>query len=295
MKPIRLFWWSPARSLRLIKPELETNMPAWMRLGAQTRRPFNNFGDELSPLLVKAITGREVRWAPPRNADLVSVGSVIELAGRFPSSAAVWGTGLRGEIDAATAEKFRTNLGPMLAVRGPGTRRCLGLGLETPLGDPGLLSDRIVSRKRRVSQRQLLIPHFTTWNSSKGRTFLARAKSRGFSILPPSLHPLEVLNAISEASFVLSSSLHGVIVAHSLGIPTRLLAVGGKPGQEPNWKYVDYFASIGAQYEVEPWTVISDDVLLALSTEKASVSRETIMYKCQELGSGLEKALRSIV
>lgn len=295
MKPVRLFWWSPMRSPRLLKPELESNLSAWMRLGSSTRRPFRNFGDELSPLLVTAVSGRPVEWTPPRKADLVSVGSVFELAGKHPSGAAVWGTGLRGEPRADVATKVLQNLGEIVAVRGPRTREALSLAPQTPLGDPGLLSYLLVKPNTVLKSRRVFVPHFTTWNSREGRALLAKARSRGFDIIKPSLPPLEVLRCIAGANFVLSSSLHGVIVAHSLGVPASLLTVGGKAGQEPEWKFRDYFESIGASFEVEPWAILDDDKMLDDSAERALSMAEQLHSTAQILGTKLATVLKGAI
>lgn len=291
MKPIRLFWWSPVRSPRLLKPELERNLGAWIRLGNATRRPFLNFGDELSPLIVSAVTGRRVEWATPARAELVSVGSVFELAGRYPSCAAVWGTGLRGEPDTAVSAKFLQNLGNVLAVRGPRTRAALSLSSETVLGDPGLLAYMLVSSGRATNKRKVFIPHFTTWNSREGLGLLGKARSQGFEVIEPSRPPIEVIRAVAGASFVISSSLHGVIVAHSLGIPASLLAVGGRAGHEPDWKFKDYFESIEATFSVEPWGVFNDEKLMERSIERASAAKQELQAKAQMLGTKLEAVL----
>lgn len=292
MRSIRLFWWSPMRSPRLLKPELQTNLGAWMQLGAATRRPFLNFGDELSPLIVEAVSGRRVKWAAPREAEIVSVGSVLELAGRYPSSAAVWGTGLRGDPGTELAGRFRQNLGNVLAVRGPKTRTALSLSAETPIGDPGLLAYRLVDRERPSKERKVFVPHFTTWNSRAGLALLAKAKVGGFEIIQPSRSPLDVMRSIAGASFVMSSSLHGLIVAHSLGVPASLMAVGGKPGREPDWKFMDYFESIGADFAVEPWTVFDDTKLLKQTMERASSASEAIYSRAQSMGTKLAAALQ---
>lgn len=292
MKPLKLFWWSPVRSVRLLKPEIETNLSSWRRLGAKTRRPFLNFGDELSPLIVESVSGRKVQWASPRAAEIVSVGSVLELAGRYPSSAAVWGTGLRAAPEPATAIRFVENLGNVLAVRGPRTRSALRLGDDVALGDPGLLAERLVKRQAPRHERKVFVPHFTTWNSREGLRLLGKASGRGFEIVPPSLPPMAVMAAIADASFVMSSSLHGVIVAHSLGVPTRLLEVGGRPGNEPDWKFMDYFASLGSDYGAEPWSVFDDAKALAGSMEHGTAKCEEIQDSARSLGSRLADVLK---
>jgi hypothetical protein len=63
----------------------------------------------------------------------------------------------------------------------------------------------------------------------------------------PNQHPVEVVRAIGGAPIVYTSSLHGLIVADALGVPAALLRFSGpKLSGEPEFKYVDYFESVGS-------------------------------------------------
>ena len=258
MSALRLYWWSPQRSLRRLAPEIKHNSVAWMHLAKLTGRPLKNFGDELSPVILEAVTGRPVVWSPAHRADIIGIGSIFELASQMPTSAAVWGTGIRGPFTETQAELLRSRVGPILAIRGPRSRSELRLPASTPIGDPGLLSPMLVDANRRQTNETIVIPHFSAWNSAEGRRRLARLETSGMSIVPPSLAPLEVLQRISRARFVVSSSLHGVIVAHSLGVPTQLLINTSTSNPEPLFKYEDYFASLNSEVHYCSYEQMSD-------------------------------------
>ncbi|GAA3896079.1 polysaccharide pyruvyl transferase family protein [Leifsonia kafniensis] len=293
MKTTKLFWWSPRRALRLVLPEVRHNSAAWLHLGRETKRPLFNFGDELSPLIVQAISGRKVEWSAAHSADMVAVGSVFELATRTASSAAVWGTGLRANTDAEGAERLLNNIGPILAVRGPNTRSALRLTETTPLGDPGLLATRLIDRARDCSDSTLVIPHFSAWNSRHGRRQIMQLRTLGFQIAQPSLEPMDMIGRIARARFVLSSSLHGVVIAHALGVPTQLLVNSTTSVREPMWKYHDYFASLGSAVNTLEFDCLED----ARAVDQAFVARESDAASLQDaagtLAAELESALRT--
>lgn len=293
MKSIKLFWWAPRRALTLLLPEVRHNSAAWLHLGKMTGRPLLNFGDELSPLIVKAVSGRNVEWSPAAAAELVAIGSVFELAARVPNSAAVWGTGIRADCDADRAEEIRASVGPILAVRGPNTRSALRLAEDTPLGDPGLLATRLVDRVRDLNDAPLVIPHFSAWNSGHGRAQVAQLKALSFQIAPPSLEPMEMIRRIAGARFVLSSSLHGVVIAHALGVPTQLLVNSATSVREPMWKYHDYFESLGSTVNTLAFDQLIDSDAVDQSFQAREADASALQVEAGSLASSLEVELRA--
>jgi pyruvyltransferase len=54
----------------------------------------------------------------------------------------------------------------------------------------------------------------------------------------------EIVQKITESKFVISTSLHGLVIAESFGIPARLLRM---TQNEPLFKYADYYLGTGRQ------------------------------------------------
>ena len=285
-----LFWWAPRRSVALLRPEARPNGRAWARLALRSGRPLLNFGDELSRHVVSEVAGLPVRWRRAAQADLVSIGSIFELAARDPGRAAIWGTGLREEPAAEVAARMLANVGPVLAVRGPRTRAALGLPPDLPLGDPGLLAFRHVTRSPQP-RGMLVIPHFTQWNHAAGRRQIAGAARAGFTVVDPSQSPARVLAEIARASFVTSASLHGVIVAHALGVPAELVRDTGS--KEPTWKYEDYAASLDFPLTWSTWEDLRQPATVDRLKNRSSDHAPRIAARAHELGDGLVRALRS--
>lgn len=247
-KNIHAYWWSPIRSLRNLYPEVTENPLLWARLGVRTGRPFVNFGDELAKHVLEYATGAKVSWSAPGKADIISIGSIMQLFLKRPGHAVVWGTGVRVP-DPRTASRVR-EIGEarFLAVRGPRSKADLGLAVGLPIGDPGLIASSLIEKSRlRRTKGNSFIPHFRAWNSQGGRAEISEMRKAGFRILPPTMRPLTMIREIAQSDYVVSSSLHGVIVAHSVGTPTQLVGVG-QNDTEPSFKFLDYFESIGVPY-----------------------------------------------
>jgi pyruvyltransferase len=196
------------------------------------RRRVNNFGDLIGPLLVREILHR--RGIDPgkgrRGGRLLTVGSILHFA---RSGDTVWGSGINGKV-LALRPGLRLDV---RAVRGPVTQRLLGeRGIEAPsvYGDPGLLWGTFWPRDSyRTGERRrvAIVPNLHDWPHHRGDP---RAISpRG------DVH--RIIGQIAGSDLVVASSLHGLVVAESFGIPARLV----RPGTEPLLKYCDYYEGTG--------------------------------------------------
>ena len=154
-----------------------------------------------------------------------------------------WGCGWRGNwLDSTLLEQVDIH-----AVRGPLTHRRFKLGDNIPQGDPGLLTPWLCPHEPNDHGRSIVIPHFrrTYALSASERcrrsgcemlvptqvrfddTPHVRRKLRahietfyGHTVLSidcPTL--MEAVAQIAGASFVLTGSLHGAILAQAFGVP----------------------------------------------------------------------------
>jgi pyruvyltransferase len=211
------------------------------------RRPVDNFGDLLGPLIVAELVRREGLAEPDAPRRLVSVGSIMRMA---RDGDTVWGTGVNGKTMGEPLPASRLDV---RAVRGPLTRDHLaGCGITAPevYGDPGLLVGRLWPREQlaraELARDALVVPNLHDLPSVAGRS----------DAVNPTDPVWDVLAAIASARFVVGSSLHGVIVAESFGIPARLV----RSSTEPRFKYEDYYRGTGRDaFE------IADDVDTALA------------------------------
>lgn len=247
---MRLFWWAPLRDPRALWAEGRTDACTWARVVAHGGLPFYNFGDALSPIVVRSL-GLSVTWSRLDRANLTAIGSLLDLYKYVDSSpdALVWGSGLRGPQTEGERAVILAKVGRFLAVRGPMTRRGLGLPEGTPVGDPGILAPLAFDgRAPARSTAPAVLPHYRAWSSASSRSEIAALRALGFTVIQPNLSAEKVVQKIRACSRLYTSSLHGAIIADSFGIPAAMLSFSGPPlSGESEFKYRDYFESVGGE------------------------------------------------
>lgn len=196
-----------------------------------------NFGDALTPWLLRKMTGRVPEFAhpdDPRHKYFV-VGSTVSYV---RDNATVWGAGiLRHDDDASPAATYRS-------VRGPLTRRAvLRAGGRCPevYGDPALLLPRFHQPAvAPPTGRVALVAHYADLPR-----VAALAPADDDVMLVDIQSSIEaVIDELARADVVASSSLHGVVVAHAYGVPAVWVTFG-EPRRADAAKFEDHFLSVG--------------------------------------------------
>ena len=220
---------------------------------------FGNFGDDASPLLVTKLTGIESRRVFPGDKKLLAIGSILH---RAKDGDIVWGSGLKSE-DALDEHPGGNIL--VTAVRGPKTLKVLekagwDISNVKEMFDPGVLlkhlyADRLakydVSKNNRLGKIRI-VPHF------KDELVFKRQRPDLLKhFISPDGDPLRILESMLGAELVVSSSLHGIIFAESLGIPAVWLS---SPGGEAQFKYLDYYEGT-SRFGIEPAETIADALI----------------------------------
>lgn len=201
---------------------------------------FENFGDVLSLKIVERIVGVPVvvyKRKPTGNIPkLLALGSILHIAA---DDDVIWGSGVNGKDTARKKYEFsRVNV---RAVRGPITRQFLKreLNIDAPAvyGDPALLMPYLfpeLKRSQVPSIDTLIVVHYSDVDHFPKEQY------------PNAVYAWEpwevVVSKILDSRFVISTSLHGVVVAEAYGIPARLLRLNNS---EPMLKFTDYFLGSG--------------------------------------------------
>lgn len=168
-----------------------------------------NFGDQLNVDILQDL-GYAPRWTPPANAELLPIGSLIEHTdSRFDGF--IWGTGLMHDHQVSLAGAR------ILAVRGLLTWSNIGKPSGVALGDPGLLSRRTYGPTTKTG-KIALVPHFRHHGDALLIGLLQKYPDDFFAV-DVTRPPADVVRLIGGARCVISTSLHGLIVADSYGIP----------------------------------------------------------------------------
>lgn len=222
-----------------------------------------NFGDELAPLLLERFADTKVEWGTVSHSKIVTVGSLLE---HIPPlwDGIVAGCGslmpnsrlhLHGMRSGVTAK--------ILSVRGPLTAK--GISGSFALGDPGILADELVGPQEKKWDLGI-VPHFSD------KELVPRFKAlmppgTSIRVIFPGEPVLDVLRAIGSCRRIVTSSLHGMIVADAFGIPRRAEISPTLAKDGGDFKFRDYSASIKMPFEpgkmAEPYRHHVEDLKFA--------------------------------
>ena len=207
---------------------------------------IRNWGDainrelamELSsaPILSVDIDVRKRSSSPSGQRDIVFavIGSIL---GHADSQTVVWGSGLQDPIPPKETPK------EIFAVRGPLTAKTLrknGIRCPDTFGDPALLLPQFYRPTNGPKFDLGVVAHRKDWDSHlvqkfkhNKRVLLINMRRTGWGII----------DDICSCKQIVSSSLHGLIIADAYGIPAGWIRVTNRIAGTL-FKYHDYHASI---------------------------------------------------
>ncbi len=264
LNSIRLFWWN---EVKLQKKKKE------------------NYGDLLGKYLVEKISQKKVIWVKPSNFSVydlfspiyVTVGSILA---HVNSKCIIWGSGIISKQYPVKKAKF-------LAVRGPQTRKYLmDLGYEVPevYGDPGILLPLYYDPEIKVEYKFGIIPHYNDFKLVEDNF----QENKNVLVIDLMTNDIEYkTDQFLKCERIISSSLHGIIIAHAYKIPAVWQRFSDVPFGD-NIKFQDYFESV----KIEPYVpeiqvpLISDEELAELFGNLPSLPDEGVL---DELSTGLLK------
>lgn len=203
-----------------------------------------NYGDLLSAYIVEAISKKEVQfynapkmrksWFLKKRAYLMAIGSIMSYT---QPKARVWGSGI-------IAKNIQFDNAQFCAVRGPLSRkRVLELGYTCPkiYGDPALLMPLFYKDDTSKTHTLGIIPHYVDYDKIID-WYAQDDRIKVIDLLTDDV--LQTTNEILACDRIISSSLHGVIVAQAYGIPAVWVRFSDKLSGD-NVKFEDYFLSVG--------------------------------------------------
>lgn len=239
----------------------------WWRGEGASDSAQQNFGDYLSPLIVEMVSGKKVVYAEPRNADMIAIGSILSRERKargmlLKRKLHIWGSGTDRESRVFSGRHIYH------AVRGKITKSQIDKLQQNPaFGDPGLLVDQLYDGKSQPEKRYGLgiIPHFVDQQDPRVAALLSLPHAKLINVFSP---VEQVVKEIRQCEFVLSSSMHGLIVADSFGIPNRRMPLSS--GIISDLKFDDYYSAFGLTCPISasPEEVISKGWEHACFSEK---------------------------
>jgi len=230
-----------------------------------------NVGDALNVELIEFISNKKVVKTPSTKIfkHLCGVGSVLS---SMNHNSIVWGSGFISE----NAIEQVVSLGDVRAVRGYYSKNKLQekfkQSLNVALGDPALLLPKIFKAADSKEHEFGLVLHYI----DKEHPILDIVKKINGKVIDVGLSVPEFVNELTQCKSIISSSMHGLIIADAYNIPNQRIIlsdniVGG------DFKYMDYYSTTN-QPDAKGILIKNDftkDTILE-TLKLASVKRTTV-------------------
>lgn len=199
----------------------------------------NNLGDRVANnFIMSAIAGQQVKFTSmslhEKTPSCLGIGSILHFALKDD---AVWGSGFICDNETCIEKPKQ-----IYAVRGQLSRQILlnhGIPCPEIYGDPALLFPRyyypIVEKKYDLG----IVPHYVDYKNENLKNFV----SEKILIIDIKSGYQNVITSMLSCKKIVSSALHGIIVADAYGIPAMWLEFSDKVVGN-GFKFRDYFLSV---------------------------------------------------
>lgn len=220
-----------------------------------------NYGDMLTPLLLKHYGVPHV--FDRRGYNTLCVGSI---AGMAKPGTRLLGSGFMRHADPVERlAKWGWVRGPLSAEK---VRKETGKTPEV-LGDPAWLLPRFVKPSERTATLGIA-PHHVDFMH-------VRSLKTGLPVVDLLDLPSKVTSAITRFDRIITSSLHGLIVAHAYGIPAALVKFGDRLKGD-GFKFEDYANSVGLS---GLFSTFDDPVFTLPKSSLDSDAMEKALWACR--------------
>ncbi len=222
-----------------------------------------NMGDLINKDMLEEVFSISVKQADLKNCNLIAIGSALDQL--FKSSdfktrmkqkaitalnnnVHIWCSGFIRENLRGTSDLIYRNI-QVHSLRGELTRKRMeeytGNKYDVPLGDGGLLAQRWIGCFPEKKYSVGIIPHFKEQENPNVKKLLEAYENTTLINLRDK--PKDVVKKIGECEVIISSSLHGLIVADSFHIPNIHMTLDNKMFGD-GYKYRDYYSAFGLSH-----------------------------------------------
>ncbi|MDR3046765.1 MAG: polysaccharide pyruvyl transferase family protein [Bacteroidales bacterium] len=236
-----------------------------------------NAGDQLNSLIVKELWGKDIVYSDYLYCDLVGIGSILdgiciaatekrsdEIMAKMKKNLSsydtcyIWSSGFMCWAEKLSKnishnnifkEFYRKNI-VFKAIRGELSKGIAQKIYNKPLddivlADGGLLSS-LISKNHQKFYPISIIPHWTEIDDINIFKLLNNYKYA--NLIDIRKDPIDVIKEIANSEIILSSSLHGLIIADSFNIPNKHIIASSEIRNRQSFKYHDYYSSYGLPY-----------------------------------------------
>lgn len=203
-------------------------------------RSLHNFGDCLQPCILRHYGLTPVYATSQKNSDIILEGSIMQT---IPADykGIILGTGNCHETPLYHFPYARIS-----GVRGALTMRNIAWdgNPEIILGDPGLLMPLVYPCKKAPQYDIGIIPHFVDKKRPEILSMVKNTPGKRLLIIDVLAHPKIVCRQMNLCKCIISSSLHGLILADAYDIPNVRFKINEtQPEAWYDWKFDDYYSS----------------------------------------------------
>lgn len=231
-----------------------------------------NVGDIIGPYLYNKLSGKYIRFCNSKEVDFVyfSAGSILDCVS---NNSIVCGSGFISD------NEYEIHPKEIKFVRGPMTRKKVLQSCNCPeiYGDPALLLPRFYNPKVNKKYKLGIIPHYCD------KILFASVS------LPEDIKVIDIqqavepfIDALLECECVVSSSLHGLIIADAYEIPNAYMQLSDNV-YGGYFKYQDYFASIDREFfclDARTGILSFENMIRETKTTKIEIALERLIQLC---------------
>lgn len=235
------------RIIALFEPDA-INITYWLNssvlLWSIKINPFN-WGDYANMILASMISKKNVipyKYCKQKNS-ISMMGSILPWS--MTSTTIVWGSGCLDSTDTQWYSAVKPQ--KICSVRGPLTREILlkhGFDCPEIYGDPALLFPRFYVPKMSKKYRFGIIFHASTSSQSKDWFDNHNIDNSIYIDVQKFGSWRDFIDKICSCEVILSSSLHGIIIADAYLIPNVWVTLNQNEHPDNNFKFHDYFMSV---------------------------------------------------
>lgn len=184
-----------------------------------------NFGDQLNHFLVKELSGKPIVYSNREKPHYICVGSILS---ECNENSTIWGAG----FSYGHAQPFNEGAN-VIAVRG--VLSANKLQRESVYGDPAILLPRLYKPIVSKQHKYGIIPH---WNDYED----CLNNFPQYHIIDPFQTIKDFVDDVVSCEAILSSGLHGLIVADTYDIPNSWVTFDNHKNID-RFKFDDYYST----------------------------------------------------
>ena len=248
-----------------------------------------NWGDDINYYFFKEATKKEIVLLPDTKLaacipfqNYLCIGSTIMSFDM--RNTIVWGSGL---LNDQMGFEVKTKPKQVRAVRGPLTRKwLLEQGIECPeiYGDPALLLPQFYKVNKEKKYRMGIIPHYIDMSNPTVERIISNLDVKVIKVSDyKDWH--DFIDEINECEFIVSSSLHGIIISEAYGVPSIWAKFEGTKYVEGwDFKFYDFYESIQKKY-IKPLRITEKDTvdtleIYASTWRKGNINTDSLLEVC---------------